>query len=95
MTIVVFATLFNRRYGNYRGINAAYIKGLHDTTGLARFLRSAMRTPLAAAGDLPVNDPLKEIVARLTAHELVPYLGPSVLRGVVDRHTRPAATGRQ
>lgn len=34
-----------------------------------------------------MNDPLQEIADRLAAHELVPYLGPGVLGGVVDRDT--------
>lgn len=33
------------------------------------------------------NSLLKEILARLAAGEIVPYLGPDALRGVVDRHS--------
>lgn len=33
------------------------------------------------------NSSIEEILARLAAGEIVPYLGPGVLRGVVDRHS--------
>src|SRR5574344_1461391 len=36
----------------------------------------------------PVNNSLiKEVLAQLGAGDIVPYLGPGVLRGVVDRQT--------